>query len=125
MLQSLEAFLDRIRSGQPVAFRDTMAIIAEYYDYCPIRFRNGIGDDRLVNEPGVNEGSCKIFYFARLHDLSEPETLALFGEYYLDDVLSNPNGEGHRNIRIFMEYGWPGIEFEGEALSVRDVAGAA
>jgi hypothetical protein len=119
MSQPLEIFLAKIKSGQPVGFRDTMAIIAEHYDYRPVRFRNGIGDAGLVNEPGVNEGSCKIFCFARRHGLSVPETLALFGEYYRDEVLPNPEGEGHKNIRIFMKYGWPGIVFEGDALAVR------
>jgi hypothetical protein len=119
MSQSLETFLAKIRSGQPVGFRDTMGVIAEHYDYRPVRFRNGIGDDILVNEPGANEGSCKIFSFARLHGLSVPETLALFGEYYRDEVLPNPEGEGHRNIRTFMKYGWPGIAFEGDALVSR------
>lgn len=113
---SLESFLADLRAGQPVAFKDTMAIIAEHYDYHPTRFANGLGEVRLINEPGVNEGSCKIFAFARLNGLSEPETLALFGEFYRDDVLPNPDGEGHKNIRNFMKFGWAGIEFEGTAL---------
>lgn len=117
MTQALEAFLARIRAGQPVAFRDTMDVIAAHYDYSPVRFGNGIGADRLVNEPGQNEGSCRIFAFARLQGLSEPETLALFGEYYRDEVLPHPGGEGHRNIRNFMKYGWAGIALDGEALA--------
>ena len=119
MALSLTAFLSKVKSGQPVDFQDTMAIIAEHYDYHPARFRNGLGGDRLVNEPGINEGSCKIFGFARLHGLSAPETLALFGEYYRDEVLPNPEGEGHKNIRAFMKHGWPGIEFDGDALTPR------
>jgi hypothetical protein len=119
MSPSLEAFLARIKSGQRVAFRQTLAIIAAHYAYKPTRFHNGLGDHRRVNEPGVNEASCKIFYFARLHGLSEPETLALFGECYWDEVLPNPGGEGHQNIRAFMRAGWAGIEFEGEALAAR------
>jgi hypothetical protein len=119
MTHALETFLAQVKAGQPVAFRDTMDIIAAHYDYAPTRFCNGLGEDRLVNEPGQNEGSCKIFSFARLQGLSEPETLALFGEYYRDEVLPNPNGEGHRNIRNFMKHGWAGIAFEGEALTPR------
>lgn len=114
---SLTTFLETVRAGQPVAFKDTLAVIAEHYDYRPTRFANGIGEARLVNEPGTNEGSCKIFSFAKLHGLSVPETLALFGEYYRDDVLPNPTGEGHKNIRNFMQSGWAGIEFEGVALT--------
>lgn len=119
MTQALEDFLARIRAGQPVAFRDTLDLIAARYDYSPTRFCNGIGEDRLVNEPGQNEGSCRIFAFARRQGLSGPETLALFGEYYRDEVLPDPNGQGHKNIRNFMKYGWAGIEFEGDALTPR------
>lgn len=117
MTDSLSLFLAAIKAGRPVAFRDTMAVIAEHYDYRPTRFLNGIGESRLINEPGVNQGSCKIFSFARRHGLSVPETLALFGEYYRDEVLPNPGGEGHMNIRTFMRHGWEGIQFAGEALS--------
>jgi hypothetical protein len=116
---SLESFIAHVKSGQPVAFRDTLDAIAAHYDYRPTRFSNGLGDDALLNEPGQNEGSCKIFAFARLHGLSEPDTLALFGEYYRDEVLPDPSGQGHRNIRNFMKYGWKGIAFEGEALAPR------
>ncbi len=119
MKPTLEAFLAKITRGQPVDFRETMDIIAEHYQYRPVRFHNGGGASRLVNEAGINEGSCKIFAFARLHELSEAETLALFGEYYRDEVLPNPDGEGHKNIRAFMKHGWSGIEFEGEALAPR------
>ncbi|MGZ8219668.1 HopJ type III effector protein [Methylomagnum sp.] len=119
-LAILEAFLAQVQASQPVAFKETMAVIAEHYDYQPTRFANGAGDDRLMNEPGVNEGSCKIFSFAKLHGLSEPETLALFGEYYRDEVLPNPAGEGHKNIRNFMKSGWAGIEFEGAALTLKN-----
>lgn len=115
---TIDAFLDAIRNGQTVVFRDTMNIIAEYYEYHPARFHNGIGEDRLTNEPGTNEGSCKIFAFARLHNLSKTDTLALFGEYY-QEVLADPEGQGHRNIRNFMRDGWAGIAFEGEALCTR------
>lgn len=119
MSTSLDAFLTRVRSGEPVEFGDTMGIIAEHYEYRPIRFCNGIGESRLVNDPGVNEGSCRIFYFARMHGLSPVETLALFGEYHRTDVLKDPNGQGHQNIRRFMKDGWEGVEFAGEALVSR------
>ncbi|HYE35179.1 HopJ type III effector protein [Methylocaldum sp.] len=115
MSTSLETFIAKIKEGRPVAFKETIDAIGQYYDYRPTRFLNGSDDDRVINEPGCNEGSCKIFYFGRLHGLSEKETLALFGEHYAD-VLSNPSGESHKNIRTFMSCGWPGISFDGEAL---------
>ncbi|BBA36669.1 HopJ type III effector protein [Methylocaldum marinum] len=118
MTTSLETFIAEIKQGRSVAFKETMDLIAQYYDYRPTRFVNGLDDDRVVNEAGSNEGSCKIFYFGRLHELSEKATLALFGEHYAE-VLSNPNGDSHKNIRAFMRYGWRGISFDGEALARR------
>ncbi len=43
-------------------------------------------------------------------------TLNLFGAFYREDVLKNPEGTDHQNIRNFIEFGWDGIAFEGEAL---------
>lgn len=116
MTTELNAFLEQVKAGHPVEFQDTIAVITENYHYTPTRFTNGLGEGAVINEPGSNEGSCKIFSFARLHGLSEAHTLALFGGYYRDDVLGNPGGLDHGNIRHFMKYGWAGIHFEGEAL---------
>jgi hypothetical protein len=99
-----------------VEFQDVMTVIAEQYDYTPTRFTNGLGDDVIVNAAGENEGSCKIFAFGQLLDLSEQQTLACFGSFYRDDVLLHPQGVNHTNIRRFMRHGWAGIHFEGAAL---------
>lgn len=112
----IDTFLARVDRGERVAFTDTMEIIDSYYEYQPTRFYNGIGSDRLVNSAGRNEGSCKIFTFAKLQKLSEKATLALFGDFYWMDVLIDPNGKSHGNIRAFMKYGWDGIAFDGTAL---------
>jgi len=63
-----------------------------------------------------NEDSCKIFAFGKLHNLDKDQTLACFGKHYREDVLLQPGGSNHANIRNFMEHGWEGIKFEGEAL---------
>jgi len=73
----------------------------------------------LANEAGQNSGSCKIFAFAQRHGLSQQQALACFGTYYRDDVLQNPNGTDHQNIRNFMDTGWPGIAFDGEPLHAK------
>ena len=117
MNSELKAFLDRVKSGQPVDFQDTISVITKNYQYTPTRFSNGSGSDVVVNDAGTNEGSCKIFGFARLHGLNEADTLGLFGDYYRKDVLENSEGQDHRNIRNFMKYGWAGIQFDGEPLS--------
>ena len=117
MNSELNAFLNRVKSAQPVSFQDTISVITQNYQYIPTRFSNGSGADGVVNDAGTNEGSCKIFWFARLHGLTEADTLRLFGDYYRKDVLENPEGQDHRNIRNFMKYGWAGIHFDGEPLS--------
>jgi hypothetical protein len=99
-----------------IRFQDVIRAIDDNYDYTPTRFINGVGDDRLVNEAGTNEGSCKIFSFGRLHKLSRQQTLNCFGDYYRIDVLQEPNGTDHANIRNFIRHGWDGIVFDGDAL---------
>jgi len=107
---SLNTFLEKVKSNQKVSFDDTMAMINEYYQYTPTTFDNGLGDNAVINEAGTNEGSCKIFAFAQLNQLSQEQTLNLFGDFY-QDVLNDPNGSSHQNIRNFMESAWDGIKF--------------
>ncbi|MDR6514229.1 HopJ type III effector protein [Chryseobacterium camelliae] len=97
---------------ETIQFKEFIAYIDEHYDFTPVKFTNG----DTVNEAGQNNGSCKVFSFARLNSLSKEETLNLFGEFYREDVLKNPEGTDHQNIRNFMQYGWDGIAFEGEVL---------
>jgi hypothetical protein len=54
-----------------------------------------------------------------LQNLSQAETLACFGAYYFEDVLGDPEGTNHQNIRNFIKSGWDGIKFEGEALVLK------
>jgi hypothetical protein len=55
-----------------------------------------------------------------LQNLSQAETLACFGAYYFEEVLGDPEGTNHQNIRNFMKLGWDGIQFQGEALSLKE-----
>ena len=114
----LKDFIGRVISGQAVDFKETMAVIAEHYVYRPCQFSNGIRQP-LVNAAGQNEGSCKIFAFAELNGLDQAQTLALFGDYYRKDVLENPDGTDHQNIRNFLRDGWTGIAFTAEALTLK------
>jgi hypothetical protein len=113
---SLSSFLEKVTQNSPVSFNETIATISEHYHYQPTEFSNGLGEQALVSQAGTNEGSCKIFAFAQLHQLDQQQTLNLFGDYYRIDVLNDPNGSGHQNIRNFMKYGWDGISFKGTAL---------
>ncbi len=103
-----------------VEFEQVMEVIDNDYDYTPTRFYNGIDNDKLVNEAGSNEGSCKIFAFADMNDLNEAQTLACFGKYYRQDVLLNLGGTDHGNIRNFMKYGWSGIHFDQPPLKRKE-----
>ena len=117
---TLDNLLKLLKSNpQMIEFQDVMTTIAEHYDYTPVQFSNGTEDDLLINHARENEGSCKIFAFAKLHDLSEKETLACFGKYYRQDVLQHPEGKDHLNIRTFMKHGWHGIQFEAPPLSLK------
>lgn len=103
-------------SPETIDFNSVIAFIDEDYDFTPTKFTNG----NTVNEANQNNGSCKVFSFAKLNQLSKEETLALFGDFYRTDVLKNLEGTDHQNIRNFIEFGWDGISFEGEALRKKD-----
>ncbi|MDD5214127.1 MAG: HopJ type III effector protein [Methylococcales bacterium] len=109
----LNDFLTKVKAGEPVNFADTIAVITENYIYTPTAFRNG----NVENAAGQNERSCKIFAFAKLNQLNENETLALFGDYYRVDVLQNPDATDHQNIRQFIQNGWSDVLFESETLT--------
>jgi hypothetical protein len=111
---TINTFLDKLKQT-PTAntFPETIAVIEENYDFTPTAFDNGTQH----NEAGQNSGSCKLFAFAKLQNLSQAETLACFGAYYFEEVLGDPEGTNHQNIRSFMKTGWDGIQFEGEALT--------
>lgn len=110
----LSDFLDKLNTTpQAIEFTDTMAVIEANYTFTETTFKNG----DTTNDAGTNSGSCKLFAFAKLNKLSQDATLACFGDYYRKDVLENPTGTDHANIRNFIQHGWSGITFEGVALS--------
>ena len=109
----IQDFLNKLYAEPAsISFSDTIATIDANYHFTPTRFCN----DNQVNEAGQNSGSCKLFSFARLQGLSEQQTLACFGDYYRIDVLQHPDKNDHQNIRNFMQQGWAGVNFDGEAL---------
>ncbi|MGL1889412.1 MAG: HopJ type III effector protein [Reichenbachiella sp.] len=109
----LAAFISKAKkTPESITFEETMSVIENNFDFTPTTFQNG----DTKNEAGQNSGSCKLFAFAQLQNLTPQQTLHCFGNYYREDVLQDPNGDGHQNIRNFMLHGWLGIYFEGEAL---------
>ncbi|MDA7085458.1 HopJ type III effector protein [Pseudomonas sp. SA3-5] len=94
------------------AFAETLAFVAEHYDYQPSAFSNGA----VENPAGQNEGSCKTLGLALLEGLSLEETLRCFGEHYRS-VLANPEGNDHGNIRALMSTGLAGVRFDRQPLT--------
>jgi hypothetical protein len=113
---SITSFLEKVKqTPNTVTFPETIAVIEKNYNFTPTAFQNGTQH----NAAGENSGSCKLFAFAKLQNLSQTETLACFGAYYFDEVLGDPNGSNHQNIRNFIKSGWDGIAFEGTALELK------
>ncbi len=106
---TIQAFTAKLKQyPETISFQDTMAVIEANYTFTPTGFTNGT----VTNAEGQNSGSCKLYAFAKLQQFTPEETLACFGEYYRKDVLENPKGEDHQNIRNFMNTGWEGISFD-------------
>ncbi len=111
---TLEAFRDKLTNNPTgIEFTETMEVIDALYNFTPTEFKNG----NTVNLENQNNGSCKLFAFAKIQKFTKEETLMCFGKFYTQDVLKNPEGDDHQNIRNFINFGWNGIEFKGEALS--------
>lgn len=111
----LAEFLDRLKHGLPVTFKETMRVIDNAYLHRPTAFLNG----PVTNYADQNQGACKVFAFGKLHQLSEDEILACFGEHYRD-VLADPLGSSHANIRAFMLSGWQDIKLDAGALTPKN-----
>ncbi len=109
-MTALSDFRARLHS-EHFQFSETLAFIAEYYDYQPSAFSNG----QVVNAAGQNEGSCKALGLALLEGLSLEEALLCFGEHYRS-VLATPDGSDHGNIRALMNTGLAGVRFEQPSL---------
>lgn len=109
-------FLEKLKQEpKNIAFSETIDTIEANYNFTPTAFQNG----NTHNAAGTNSGSCKLFAFAQIQQLTKEETLACFGSYYFDEVLGDPEGSNHQNIRNFMVTGWDGIQFEGMALDLK------
>ncbi|TBU89737.1 HopJ type III effector protein [Phytopseudomonas dryadis] len=113
-MSTLNDFRARL-GAEHFAFAETLAFIAEHYDYQPSAFSNGA----LNNAAGQNEGSCKTLGLALLEGLSQEESLLCFGEHYRS-VLATPDGNDHGNIRALMSSGLSAVRFERQPLTRKD-----
>lgn len=107
-------FIQLSTEPDSISFAQSIAVIEQHYHFTPVAFQNG----ELSNAAGENTGSCKILAFAQLHQLSEAQTLQLFGEYYRQ-VMESPSGTDHQNIRNFQRNGWAGVSFAAPALQLK------
>lgn len=110
MTEQTDVLINKLKA-ELLSFKDVIDFIETRYQHTPTAFRNG----EAYNEATQNQGSAKVFSFAKLNHLSKGDTLYLFAEHY-KAVLNTPEGTDHQNIRQFMVHGWDGVSFEGQAL---------
>lgn len=110
MKKDTQELLQALATGQ-ANFAAVLAHIDARYDFSPTAFDNG----QTHNPAGQNSGSCKVFSFALDQGLNPEQTLSLFAEHY-QAVLATPQAQDHANIRNFMQHGFAGLRFAGQAL---------
>lgn len=104
-----QALMEQLHSTpERIEFQDVIAFIEANFIFTPTAFTNG----KVQNEANQNNGSCKLLALGQYLKLTNEQTLALFGCYYRDDVLGNPAGSDHANIRNFMLTGAAGVIFK-------------
>ena len=103
--------INKAKQSENIVFAAVIEAIDANYSFTPTYFKNG----EVVNEANENNGSCKVFSFAKKQGLNTQETVFLFGEHY-QKVLNTPEDNDHQNIRNFLKFGWEGVVFEKEAL---------
>jgi len=113
---NINDYLNKLKSTpESITFEDTISTIDENYNFTPSAFTNG----DTKNKANENNGSCKIFFFAKEQQIPEELSLHCFGDYYRKDVLQNPDADDHQNIRNFMASGWSGISFDSNVLKIK------
>ncbi|GFD67701.1 HopJ type III effector protein [Alteromonas sp. KUL106] len=105
-------------SPETIEFKDVIALVDSAFTFTSTAFTNG----DVSNEANQNNGSCKLLALGQHLKLNHAQTLALFGRFYREDVLNNPNGDDHANIRNFMKTGHEGVVFDTFPLVKTDVS---
>jgi len=104
-------------SGDSLTFEEFTELVDENYETQLLEFKNG----DIVNMQGENQGSANVLSYAALANFDKDTTLKLWGQYYRE-VLADPEGDSHSNIRNFMKTGWEGVPFEnGISLTKKNV----
>jgi len=110
MKSQIQNLLQNLKNNK-TQFSEVISFIDENYNHTATAFKNG----EAYNESNQNQGSAKVFTFAKINGITKEDTLSLFAEHY-QSVLNTPIATDHQNIRQFMKNGWEGLKFEGEAL---------
>ncbi|WP_288382887.1 HopJ type III effector protein [uncultured Acinetobacter sp.] len=108
-----QALLQQLQNGE-AKFADVLAHIEAHFVHTPTAFQNGAQSNAATE----NQGSAKVLSYAKIEGLNQADTLSLFAEHYAA-VLNTPEETDHQNIRQFMQHGWDGVAFEGEALQAK------
>ena len=58
---------------EELVFSNVIAYIDEHYEFTPTKFTNG----NTVNEANQNNGSCKVFSFAKINQLSRRDAFII------------------------------------------------
>ncbi len=109
----VQELLNQLQHGE-AKFADVLAHIEARFEHTATAFKNG----QQHNAATENQGSAKVFSFAKIEGLDQAQTLSLFAEHYAA-VVATPEGTDHQNIRQFMQHGWDGVSFEHQALTAK------
>lgn len=105
-----QELLAQLQAGT-AKFSDVLAYIEARYQHTPTAFQNGA----QYNAATENQGSAK-FSLCQVTRF-RPSTNFKFICRTLRICISYPRGTDHQNIRQFMQNGWDGVKFEGQALT--------
>jgi len=110
---STQTLIEKIKhTPEQVQFKEVIDVIEREYDFTAAAFTNG-KQNNAINE---NNGSCKLFSFASMHELTETQTLHLFGDFYRVDVLEIQLQTIIKTFDSSLRNGWNGIAFTATAL---------
>lgn len=117
-MSRLQSFISDARAGR-VEFEETLSLIDKLFRVTACEFKVGKPPHVNENAAGTNTGALRVFAFGKLLGLDKQTTLNLFGRHY-HEVVANPHGDAHANIRAFMRDGWEGVSFATEPLHALD-----
>jgi len=105
-VQAKNEFLQQLPQTDFV-FETTLEFIEAHYTFTASAFNN-VG---VINSDKQNQGSCKVFAFGQLFELTQQQALQCFGQHYLD-VLATPEVDNHLHLRLVLKDGLADLPFD-------------